>query len=64
MDVSDYDKAVMSFWRGAGLNLTSITIDFEESLFQRHWTSRLGRRAPAAPSPTPARAPRRSSRPC
>ena len=42
MDVSDYDKAVMSFWRGAGLNLTSITIDFEESMDQQFWTSCAG----------------------
>lgn len=42
MDVSDYDKAVVSFRREAGLALTSLTIHFEESMDQQNWTACSG----------------------
>src|SRR5262245_38384641 len=42
MDVTDYDKAVVSFWRSAGLNLTSLTINFEESMDQILWSTCSG----------------------
>ncbi|MFO0931211.1 MAG: hypothetical protein U1E39_00730 [Planctomycetota bacterium] len=39
MDVSDYEKAVVSFWRAAGMNLTSLAITFEESMDQQNWST-------------------------
>lgn len=39
MDVSDYEKAVVSFWRSAGFNLASVTINFEESMDQLAWST-------------------------
>jgi hypothetical protein len=42
MDVSDYDKAVVSFWRSGGNSLTSIAITFEESIDQLNWTTCSG----------------------
>jgi hypothetical protein len=38
MDVSDFEKAILSFWRSAGVNLASVTIAFEESTDQSNWT--------------------------
>ena len=32
MDVSDYDKAILSFWRSSGANLATFVINFEESM--------------------------------
>jgi len=39
MDVSDYEQAVVSFWRAAGLNLTSLAITFQESMDQQNWST-------------------------
>lgn len=39
MDVSEYEQAVVSFWRAAGLNLTGVTINFEESMDQQNWST-------------------------
>ena len=39
MDVTDYEKAVVDFWRSAGSNLASLTINFEESMDQVTWTT-------------------------
>jgi hypothetical protein len=39
MDVSDYEKAVVSFWRSGGITLTGVTIAFEESMDQLNWTA-------------------------
>lgn len=43
MDVSEYEKAVVSFWRTAGMNVAGLqTITFEESMDQLHWTTCAG----------------------
>lgn len=42
MDVSDYEKAVVSFFRTAGVSLTNVTINFEESTDQVTWTTCSG----------------------
>src|SRR5213593_1920507 len=43
MVVSDYEKAVVSFWRSAGVNLSGAqTIAFEESMDQLTWTTCAG----------------------
>ncbi len=39
MDVTDYEKAVVSFWRSAGISLTSVSITFEESMDQILWST-------------------------
>lgn len=39
MDVSEYEQAVVSFWRAAGLNLSSLAINFEESMDQQNWST-------------------------
>ena len=42
MDVSEYEKAVLSFWRSVGANLATFTINFEESMDQITWTTCAG----------------------
>lgn len=42
MDVSEYSKAILSFWRSAGANLSSLTITYEESTDQLTWTTCAG----------------------
>lgn len=43
MDVSEYEKAVVSFWRTAGMNVAGLqTITFEESMDQLTWTTCAG----------------------
>ena len=42
MDVTEFEKAVVSFWRSTGANLGSITITFEESMDQSNWTTCTG----------------------
>jgi len=42
MDVTDYEKAVVDFWRSAGSNLATLTINFEESMDQVTWTTCAG----------------------
>jgi hypothetical protein len=42
MDVTDYEKAVVSFWRTSGQALTSVTINFEESMDQLNWSTCSG----------------------
>lgn len=39
MDVSEFEQAVVSCWRAAGLNLTSVTYNFEESMDQQNWST-------------------------
>jgi hypothetical protein len=39
MDVSDYEKAVVSFWRSNGVGLAAIAINFQESMDQLNWTT-------------------------
>ena len=39
MDVTDYEKAIVDFWRSAGANLGSITPNFEESIDQVTWST-------------------------
>ena len=38
MDVTDYEQAVVDFWRSAGSNLSTLTISFEESMDQVIWS--------------------------
>lgn len=43
MDVTDYVKATVSFWRGVLLGTTpAILITFEESMDQLYWSTCLG----------------------
>ncbi len=43
MDVSDYEKAVVSYWRSAGVNLlTTPVVLFEESTDQVSWSPCTG----------------------
>ncbi len=43
MDVSEYEKAVLSYWRSAGISLTSTpVVSFEESTDQLTWTTCTG----------------------
>jgi hypothetical protein len=42
MDVTEYEKAIVSFWRTAGKDLSTITPDFEESMDQLLWSSCSG----------------------
>jgi hypothetical protein len=42
MDVTDYEKAVVDFWRSAGAALIGLTIAFEESMDQVTWTPCAG----------------------
>lgn len=43
MDVSDYEKAVVSYWRSAGVNLLGApTVLFQESTDQLNWTTCAG----------------------
>jgi hypothetical protein len=42
MDASEYEKAILSFWRSSGANLSSITINYEESIDQSNWTTCSG----------------------
>jgi hypothetical protein len=39
MDVTEYEKAIVSFWRGPAINMTTLTINFEESMDQLNWTT-------------------------
>jgi hypothetical protein len=39
MDVSEYSKATLSFWRSVGANLTSVAATYEESTDQVTWTT-------------------------
>ncbi len=42
MDVSDFEKAVVSFWRSSGIPTVALTIDFQESMDQQTWSSCAG----------------------
>lgn len=42
MDVSEYSKAVVSFWRSSGNSLSSISITYEESMDQLTWSTCSG----------------------
>jgi hypothetical protein len=42
MDVSEYSKGLLSFWRSSGANLSTITIDYQESTDQLTWTTCSG----------------------
>ena len=42
MDVVEFEKAVVSFWRSSGVGLTSVTINFEESMDQLIWSTCSG----------------------
>jgi hypothetical protein len=43
MDVSEYEKAVLSYWRSAGVNLATVPVVlFEESTDQITWTACAG----------------------
>jgi len=43
MDVSEYEKAVLSYWRSGGIGLTAApVVDFEESTDQLNWTPCTG----------------------
>jgi hypothetical protein len=42
MDVTEYEKAIVSFWRSNGANFGSIAITFEESMDQLNWTTCAG----------------------
>ncbi len=39
MDVSEYDKAILSFWRSAGKDLNAVAINFQESNDQNLWST-------------------------
>jgi hypothetical protein len=39
MDITEYEQAILSFWRGAGVGMTSVTITCEESIDQLNWTT-------------------------
>src|SRR5262245_44268921 len=42
MDVTEYEKAIVTFYQGPSVNLSSLTIDFQESTDQVTWTSCAG----------------------
>ena len=42
MDVSDYEQAIVDFWRSAGANLGTILPNFEESIDQVTWSTCSG----------------------
>lgn len=42
MDVTDYEKAIVDYWRSAGAGLGSITANFEESIDQVTWSTCTG----------------------
>ena len=42
MDVSEYEKAIVSYWRSVGANLGTIAVSFEESMDQITWTACAG----------------------
>jgi hypothetical protein len=42
MDVTDYDQALVDFWRSAGANSPVVSITFEESNDQLGWTTCSG----------------------
>lgn len=42
MDVTDYEKAVVDYWRSAGAQLVALTINFEESMDQVTWSTCAG----------------------
>ena len=43
MDVSEYEKAVLSYWRSAGVSLAAVPVVlFEESTDQLNWTPCAG----------------------
>jgi hypothetical protein len=49
MDVTEYEQAIVSFWRSIGANFVAMTIAFEESMDQLNWTTCAG-----GPFTTPA----------
>lgn len=42
MDVTEYEKAIVSYWRSSGVSAGTPTATFEESMDQLNWTTCSG----------------------